>query len=494
MAVPSWKMAIISRRKQQEDEERRKKAEMEAYLSSLPPWKRAMKLKQLEKEGKGDVQPMPAPSAELTLKSAAFKPQALSRWKEAEEKSKTANGAEPHPVPGTKPVPRLTGSKPLALSRWKEAVEKSKTVKDPERPVTDRIVQTKSQTTALQSRAKKPSTEKADSSCMVVATSPPAAEAEQTDEIFRDPAFLAQPKWKQDLILRKRGIKRPSPAGQVKSTSSAVVQQASKPLQGATKKLEVVNASMNENEPSKSEKLVNVEGKVHRPPIFQEVDEWAGVDDLESNHKFKNLPLWHQALIKRKRDKRLLRSQPPPSAAKTSQAADKEITSEVSTPWSPGQANVTSTAEPDSQSRQVTSEDSRLFVPSTKPAEEKSSSVPSWLAEVRARKQRNQQASQAQQLPRHTSAPALVGVSVQAQAATSHTTPKKSSPPRDTSSLQRSPSNASDISDDVSEVECTLIDDLSDEEETIASLNSESRKSSTSSVHPILKGSSGQVG
>ena len=59
MALPSEKMAIIDRSKQQEDEEQRKKAEMDEYLASLSPWKRALKMKELEKEGKGDAQPTP---------------------------------------------------------------------------------------------------------------------------------------------------------------------------------------------------------------------------------------------------------------------------------------------------------------------------------------------------------------------------------------------------------------------------------------------------
>ena len=65
MSVPAWKRPIIERRKKAEDEEKKKQAEEEAYLATLPPWKRALfqkrereRLQQLEREkaagGSGD--------------------------------------------------------------------------------------------------------------------------------------------------------------------------------------------------------------------------------------------------------------------------------------------------------------------------------------------------------------------------------------------------------------------------------------------------------
>ena len=42
MSVPAWKKAIIERRKKQEDDQKKKQAEEEAYLATLPPWKRAL--------------------------------------------------------------------------------------------------------------------------------------------------------------------------------------------------------------------------------------------------------------------------------------------------------------------------------------------------------------------------------------------------------------------------------------------------------------------
>ena len=529
MAVPSWKMAIIARRKQQEDEERRKKAEMDAYLSSLPPWKRAMKRKQLEKEGKRDAQPTSVPSTEPTPAHTTSKPSALFKWKAAVEKSKTVDSLQPHPTLSPKQNHRLTGSKPRALSRWKEVEEKamtaevSETHSDPVAASTHKHTSFKplalskwqdaephpeadgeqaiSRTTSSQAPRTAEPAENIDSSTKTTDASSPDAEAVPTHEIFRDLAFLAQPKWKQDLILRKRGIKRPSVEDRKKLTSNspAAVQAANvKPPQETVKKVEVVNASTNITESNKPEKLVSVEGKLFRPPIFQEVDEWANVDDLESNHKFKNLPLWHQALIKRKRDKRVMRSQPQESTAKTSQAAATEKRPEISTPWSPNQTNVASTTELDSQSKPAPSEDFQPVL-SSKPAEDKSSSIPSWLAEVKARKQHSQQAGKSSPFPHHTSAPVLKTLStpaptlsIPALTMSTMTDPQKTSPPCNTSSLVRSPS---DLSDSASDLECTLIDDLSDEEEEkedhlMSSLSSENQESS---VHSILKSSTSKV-
>ena len=52
-SVPAWKQAILNRKKQQQKEEELKQAEKEAYLSSLPPWKRALFLK--KEKGAGDT-------------------------------------------------------------------------------------------------------------------------------------------------------------------------------------------------------------------------------------------------------------------------------------------------------------------------------------------------------------------------------------------------------------------------------------------------------
>ena len=51
MSVPAWKQAILDRKKQQQKDEEMKQAEEEAYLASLPPWKRALYVKKMKEAG-----------------------------------------------------------------------------------------------------------------------------------------------------------------------------------------------------------------------------------------------------------------------------------------------------------------------------------------------------------------------------------------------------------------------------------------------------------
>lgn len=53
MSVPAWKQAVLERRKKQEEEERKKQEQEDQYLASLPPWKRAIILRNREKSGAG---------------------------------------------------------------------------------------------------------------------------------------------------------------------------------------------------------------------------------------------------------------------------------------------------------------------------------------------------------------------------------------------------------------------------------------------------------
>lgn len=71
---------------------------------------------------------------------------------------------------------------------------------------------------------------------------------------------------------------------------------------------EIVNRPKPDNDVSN--KLVEQEGSVHRPPVYKVVDEWADVS--ETDPRFKKLPLWKQALIKRRRSDYAKRSAAPP--------------------------------------------------------------------------------------------------------------------------------------------------------------------------------------
>jgi len=67
---------------------------------------------------------------------------------------------------------------------------------------------------------------------------------------------------------------------------------------------EVVNRQTEDK--ASEQRLVQQEGKTLHPPIYKEVDQWANV--AEEDEKFKKLPLWKQALIKRRRADIAIRS------------------------------------------------------------------------------------------------------------------------------------------------------------------------------------------
>ena len=84
---------------------------------------------------------------------------------------------------------------------------------------------------------------------------------------------------------------------------------------------EIVNRSKTTNEVSN--KMVEQEGFIHRPPAYKVVDEWADVS--ENDPRFKKLPMWKQALIKRRRSDYAKRIAPPPPP----ESKDKKKSSNV---------------------------------------------------------------------------------------------------------------------------------------------------------------------
>lgn len=71
MSVPAWKKAIIERRKKQEDDQKKKQAEEEAYLATMPPWKRALFQKR-EREKREQEEREKSASAESCERSNSF--------------------------------------------------------------------------------------------------------------------------------------------------------------------------------------------------------------------------------------------------------------------------------------------------------------------------------------------------------------------------------------------------------------------------------------
>ena len=80
--VPAWKRALLEKKKQQEQqEELKKQQEQEAYIKSLPPWKRAIVMRDLEK--KKSASASPATSAGKATGNAPTNLAGQDKWKAA---------------------------------------------------------------------------------------------------------------------------------------------------------------------------------------------------------------------------------------------------------------------------------------------------------------------------------------------------------------------------------------------------------------------------
>ena len=142
---------------------------------------------------------------------------------------------------------------------------------------------------------------------------------------------------------RKSKEAKPKTASQPTSASKspsakpiATKKAPSRPSANSKRQPEVVNRPKPDSDvPTK---LVEQEGVVHRPPAYKVVDEWANVS--ENDPQFKKLPLWKQALIKRRRSDYAKRSAAPkaPSSAKqqnssTSSYGSKKQTDNDTSSW-----------------------------------------------------------------------------------------------------------------------------------------------------------------
>lgn len=329
MAVPAWRLALLERKKKQEEDEKVKKAqEEEAKLASLPAWKRAILLR--EKQGKAE--PPAATKQQLnstSQKSPAKLPGKLSnKWQVAVErvkgpdspvlKQKFTHPAPSNPAPSTSPAPSSPKLPPAVtttlaspkqvtrnqvVNRWKHAAPK-----EPASPKITPVVRNNFKPAAL---------------------STPAPQAKQDEE---DSSLAGLPAWKKALILKRRQAQQPPVAvnssqppaatnnsqppaptnsssetntvsghreeatvNGAKSTTVKTVSKHSQSLQPEVVNRKDVTASTE----TANQRLVEQEGITLHPPVYKEVDEWANVK--EDDDKFKDLPLWKQALIKRRR-------------------------------------------------------------------------------------------------------------------------------------------------------------------------------------------------
>ena len=356
-AVPAWKLALLERKKRQEEDEKAKKEQAEeAKLASLPAWKRAILLR--EKQGiiKGTScgasnAPPPASSSSSDTAPSYKIPQkspgkGSNKWQVAVERVKGPDSPILHqklisPSPSTQQKPKSsvssTSPSPSFQQKPKSAVsstspspsfqQKPKSAVSSTSPSPSFQQKPKSavsSTSPSPSFQQEPKSAKSPSSKatknqvinkwkpsdefsspaikkepVAVVTPKPATKVED------DPSLEGLPAWKKALILKKRKVLQPqaSSEGQDEPDSAnteveIVETEKSNPVTPTTQP-QVVNRGNQENSEDSGLRLVEREGKTLHPPIYKEVDEWADVK--EEDNKFKNLPLWKQALIKRRR-------------------------------------------------------------------------------------------------------------------------------------------------------------------------------------------------
>ena len=90
MSVPPWKQAIIERRKKQEDEQKKKQAEEEAYLATLPPWKRALFLKRERERQQQEREREKSPTGDSCERSNSFLQRQQQLAEEREQRQSSA--------------------------------------------------------------------------------------------------------------------------------------------------------------------------------------------------------------------------------------------------------------------------------------------------------------------------------------------------------------------------------------------------------------------
>ena len=161
-----------------------------------------------------------------------------------------------------------------------------------------------------------------------------------------DSDLVGLPSWKRALILKKRmkqaGLTSLPPAQQSQSGNNATPTSSgrdetdggtpvspkaapskSNSTPSSSSKPNVVNRSNDSVDPG-SNKLLQKEGITLRPPIFNEVDQWANV--TTDDPKFVKLPPWKQAMILRRRKdiaKRSGQETSPPESPTVKTASEK---------------------------------------------------------------------------------------------------------------------------------------------------------------------------
>ena len=324
-AMPAWKVAMQERKKHKEEEEKKKRAEREAYLASVPAWKRPMILKKLEEEEKQalasskatetsvnvapvqnkwpqaakklDSQPRPSPSSSTPSSSTvpAWKIALQERQKGksvAEAKKKLEESSEQATANDThhnivSPVRKALGER-QTIARVKEKFEKEIEVHKIESPSISKkhfkqeVTSSPSGSPSVSKKHfKQQTTSSADQLSTPLATT--------TDAVHSD---------EQTSIRLANGVGTNSLQDQedikpVVSTSTDIPSTTDITKQSAKKQVEIL-----ENKVHVLENRVAAVTEPTKPSAVAKKQ----VEILEENDpKFQAMPLWKQELMRRKR-------------------------------------------------------------------------------------------------------------------------------------------------------------------------------------------------
>lgn len=328
-ALPHWKQALLDRKKKQEQEEETKKNQAEeAKLATLPPWKRAILLR--EKQGGTSNQSAPAKKGPLSNKwqvavervkgpdSPILKqkpPSAVTEKRKPSSQSGTTYRDATAPAPATQDL-NLSGlpARRQALETQVKQTRVSSTTSTPasdeddtKMPAWKRALVKKEKKTAVSSTTSTPGPDdKIPAWKQTPGKKTTVSSTTSTPASGEDDASLSKmPAWKRALILKKRrrsvdGMDASSQrtVGEDEPDSAESTVNIAIPTKTAPQQPMVINRKEEGSEVT-SQRLVEQEGITLHPPVYKEVDEWANVK--EEDEKFKDLPLWKQALIKRRR-------------------------------------------------------------------------------------------------------------------------------------------------------------------------------------------------
>ena len=302
-SVPAWKQAILNRKKQQQKEEELKVAEKEAYLASLPPWKRALFLK--KEKGAGDTG---ASSQQSAPRGTAKLPP-----KQQQQQSTVT----PSAVTQNKPTSAATSSwkqKEFPLSSNISAIKQQHANTLPPVNTNNNNSDTSPRTSPCNTKQFAPS----------VATSTEATQKETSTAL---PAAVNGtdniPLWKRKLLQKQAanttGDKAPQPVNmKVTETSVAI---GSPKVYGKFSNTTSKNPSSTISASTQNTKATDthtVNTSENRPRVKS-----VGVYDDYDDDRLASLPPWKRDLILRKR------------AASAAAAAKEKQTAEVTEPARP---------------------------------------------------------------------------------------------------------------------------------------------------------------